>query len=209
MTGIISTLPPPSPPPLSFHFLLLSTLFPSGHPPHFSPSLSRTSRFVFIPFLAVRARACSDCASLAPFDGTLCPLCPSKVSSPRSTLGSLTLLYFTPVAVLTHTLCPLCPSKRSLSTQGPASAPLALCSCTACTWIPFAILSLVSGPLPDRVGHLLAVLASQPTARSSRPAAPAPPRRCRSTSCRCLSHASCVVLPPLSQHSFASPSRTH
>jgi hypothetical protein len=192
-------------------------------------------------------------------------LCPSKVSSPRSTLGSLTLLYLTPVAVLTHTLCPLCPSKRSLSTQGPASAPLALCSCTACTWIPFAILSLVSSPLPDRVGHPLAVLASQPTARHSprpaapprrcrstllaaaratppascsplwhkfaslsrshlarrsrrsiprccsptRPAAPAPPRRCRSTSCRCLSHASCVVLPPLSQHPFASPSRTH
>jgi len=46
---------------------------------------------------------------------------------------------------------------------------------------PFAILSLVSGPLPSWNGHLVAVLASQPPAHSLRLAAPAPPRRCRST----------------------------
>ena len=110
---------------------------------------------------------------------------PSKVSIALYTLGALTPLYPMHCSILTHTLCSLC--HRSAHCQHRDSPPVPPFARVPRSDL-FAILSLVSGPLPfgSESPTYPAVLASSRS--HANPAAPAPPRRCRSI-VRCTSPA--------------------
>ena len=117
--------------------------------------------------------------SLAPFEGTLCSLCPSKVNAlSRSTLEALTPLYSMLCSIThTHSLFSVPFEALTVNTRDSARASFARVPLA----YHFAILSLVSGPLLDRCGHLVAAIASShtraPRARSTGSPASLPQHR--------------------------------